>query len=238
MRYYGWFDCGKEGYIDVAPNDMDTVAEYFRCHCDHCIKNEFHDEVVLQGTPKQVVWAKKIRADFIQHWQRQHFKEMKHILEKETEAKYWIEARDKICEADFMDVYFLDPSSIEFQWRKLDQPQIINALEKHDDDFVLIEKEEAKIWLYYDGNDATFSHVVKKARYQFEQHSCAPCFRAKKTMSKSGYDEVLTIAKLLLARGFNVVVPEPSIFRRLTRCQKLALSKQLRYENKKTTQLG
>lgn len=238
MRYYGWFDCGKEGYIDVTNEDMAVVAGYFSCYCDHCVKKEWRDDVTLYGTDKQIIWAKKIRAEFMQYWQLRCFKEMKMILEKETNAKFWIETRDRLCKDDFIETYFLDPSSIEFQWRKLDQPQIIRAIGNHNDDFVLIENGQDEIWLYYNGKDISFSNVVKKVCYQLEKHTCAPCFRASKSITSSFYDEVLSISKTLLENGFNVVAKEASIYRRLRRRQRIALGKQQMQGNKKTTQFG
>ena len=52
----------------------------------------------LQGSPKQIAWALKIRADRMNRWKKSDpivFKRVEQTLEKETSASWWITYREK-----------------------------------------------------------------------------------------------------------------------------------------------
>lgn len=51
----------------------------------------------LQGSPKQIVWALRIRIDKLNRWMKadpEIFKEIESHLKKETKASWWIAHKD------------------------------------------------------------------------------------------------------------------------------------------------
>jgi hypothetical protein len=52
----------------------------------------------LQGSPKQITWALKIRTDKLNRWMKtapEIFKEIETNLKKETKASFWIAHKDE-----------------------------------------------------------------------------------------------------------------------------------------------
>ena len=122
MWYEGTFSCGHKGRVQITGPHKDRERKAKRAFnniCENCKKERYLQQVqknqeenqkaldeskeqgypVLKGSEKQILWASKIRHDFIEKCKEENI-EFSDIINNRIQSNYWINNR-YVVESDF-----------------------------------------------------------------------------------------------------------------------------------------
>ena len=225
--YEGKHSCGHEGGIELVGTKSYKewrAKQYFSDLCPDCKQKENeernkeiaeqYDMPDLSGTEKQIVWANTIRADFLDYCEK-HELAAEFLINTKTDAKFWIDNRDHICDKEFV-LCYEDILERKLQAsRFLPEDTIIPTSQKYHDtveitEYVDLGGVDRYIKLCYTKN-SEFINLVKSEGYEWNQYIGGWCKSLPKIVKHDFENEAIEIGKILLDNGFSICVHDENI---------------------------
>lgn len=222
-KYEGVFACGHSGNVYVTGKMSERqwkIDRMFEEDCPECKKKKIVEKIKksfkesekngfpkLSGSLKQIQWANSIRIDFYNQWKNE-YSWIGEIIKENTEAKFWIDYRNKFKDKDFVLAYHNKMDEEKQKTIKLNNSSIEPKKILHDG-IVEIYEEDKCVCLKYK-KDKDFIDIVRNKDYQWSQdYKCWYKHLSKYTGKFE--DRAAEVGHLLLNSGFIINIENEEI---------------------------